>query len=365
MSVLQELSQIINQLSKYDDYYSSKLNALEKAARAIGRSWSGSWIGYQSRVYYADFQPPPSGAIFSKFWGLNSTRTHGNWKEYTREEISDSINEQAGNSSVDVRDADIRKATEIFEKAQESTLSLVHANYDFESNKFLANLAAKIESLKVSTEDDFIENRTPPSDIVSRDIRAMEEGWFIPIHILVLSMAHGTKAPFQSCKDLKKQIVNLANHIQNLEKRTMQENGIGNNIFIGHGHSPDWREFKDFISDRLGLPWDEFNRVPVAGTTNIKRLAQMLDQACMAFLVMTAEDEQPDGTLRARENVIHEAGLFQGRLGFEKAIILFEEGCEEFSNIEGLGQIRFPKGNISAKFEEVRQVLEREEIIES
>ena len=58
---------------------------------------------------------------------------------------------------------------------------------------------------------------------------------------------------------------------------------------------------------------------------------------------MTAEDEQPDGTLRARENVIHEAGLFQGRLGFEKAIILLEEGCEEFSNIEGLGQIRFPE----------------------
>ena len=51
----------------------------------------------------------------------------------------------------------------------------------------------------------------------------------------------------------------------------------------------------------------------------------------MAFLVLTAEDEQTDGTLHARENVIHEAGLFQGRLGFEKAIILLEEGCQEFS----------------------------------
>jgi predicted nucleotide-binding protein len=43
-------------------------------------------------------------------------------------------------------------------------------------------------------------------------------------------------------------------------------------------------------------------------------------------------------------NVVHEAGLFQGRLGFERAIILLEEGCKSFSNIEGLGQIRFPKG---------------------
>jgi predicted nucleotide-binding protein len=66
--------------------------------------------------------------------------------------------------------------------------------------------------------------------------------------------------------------------------------------------------------------------------------------------------------MNARLNVIHEAGLFQGRLGFQKAIILLEEGCEEFSNIHGLGQIRFPDGNISAKFEEIRKVLEREGI---
>jgi predicted nucleotide-binding protein len=79
--------------------------------------------------------------------------------------------------------------------------------------------------------------------------------------------------------------------------------------------------------------------------------------------MMTAEDEQPDGTLRARENVVHEAGLFQGRLGFRKAIILLEDGCEEFSNIRGLGQIRFPKNNVSAKFDEIRQVLEREGLI--
>jgi hypothetical protein len=44
---------------------------------------------------------------------------------------------------------------------------------------------------------------------------------------------------------------------------------------------------------------------------------------------------------------------------------LLEDGCEEFSNIQGLGQIRFPKGNIKAAFEEIRQVLEREGIIHS
>jgi predicted nucleotide-binding protein len=89
----------------------------------------------------------------------------------------------------------------------------------------------------------------------------------------------------------------------------------------------------------------------------------MLDNAGFAFLIMTAEDEQADGRFRARENVVHEAGLFQGRLTFKKAIILLEDGCEEFSNIVGLGQIRFPTGHIKAAFDEIRAVLEREGLI--
>jgi predicted nucleotide-binding protein len=138
---------------------------------------------------------------------------------------------------------------------------------------------------------------------------------------------------------------------------------IGTNVFIGHGRSPLWKDLKDFIQDRLQLPWDEFNRVPVAGVTNIARLSEMLDAAAIALIVMTAEDEQADGQMRARMNVIHEVGLFQGRLGFTKAIVLLEDGCEEFSNIHGLGQILFPKGNIKAACEEIRQVLEREGVL--
>ena len=83
----------------------------------------------------------------------------------------------------------------------------------------------------------------------------------------------------------------------------------------------------------------------------------------IAFLIMTGDDEQTDGSVHARMNVVQEAGMFQGRLGFTRAIILLEDGCQEFSNIHGLGQIRFPRGNIRAAFEEIRQVLGREGLI--
>jgi len=138
----------------------------------------------------------------------------------------------------------------------------------------------------------------------------------------------------------------------------------GEKKFIGHGHSLVWHKLKDFIVERLELPYDEFNAAPSAGIANVARLKKMLDDAAFAFLVLTAEDERADGVMQARMNVVHEAGLFQGRLGFEKAIILLEEGCDEFSNIHGLGQIRFPSASINATFEEVRRVLEREGIIQ-
>jgi predicted nucleotide-binding protein len=137
----------------------------------------------------------------------------------------------------------------------------------------------------------------------------------------------------------------------------------GRRIFIVHGRSPLWRELKDFVADQLGLPWDEFNREATAGYSTIDRLQTILSRAAFALLVMTAEEEHADATLHARPNVIHEVGLFQGHLGLTRAIVMLEDGCSEFSNIIGLSQIRFPRGDIAARFEEVRKVLEREGLL--
>ncbi|MCT9011626.1 nucleotide-binding protein [Streptomyces rhizosphaerihabitans] len=135
-------------------------------------------------------------------------------------------------------------------------------------------------------------------------------------------------------------------------------------VFIGHGGSSlVWMQLKDYIEGQLKLDHEEFNRVSQAGKFSGSRIAEMLDNSEFAFLVMTAEDEA-EGKLRARQNVIHEAGLFQGRIGFDRAIVLLEDGCEDFSNIHGLTHIPFPKGNITAAFHEVRAVLAREGLVD-
>jgi hypothetical protein len=134
-------------------------------------------------------------------------------------------------------------------------------------------------------------------------------------------------------------------------------------VFIGHGKSPAWKRLKTFLVKELKLDHEEFNRVSAAGKTTQQRLTSMLNECGFAFLVLTAEDSHTDETQHARENVIHELGLFQGHLGWGRAIILLEKGCEEFSNIHGHTQIRFLKGKIEKKFRDVRRVLKREGVI--
>jgi hypothetical protein len=165
--------------------------------------------------------------------------------------------------------------------------------------------------------------------------------------------------------ELRERLGHLERIVEGLEKlpSAVQSPQYGNRIFIGHGRSPLWRELKDFIAERLGLQWDEFNREAVAGYTTSDRLQAMLSQASFAFLIMTAEEEDSQARLHARPNVIHEVGLFQGCLGLNRAIVLLEDGCAEFSNIIGLSQIRFPKSDIAARFEDIRRVLEREKIL--
>jgi predicted nucleotide-binding protein len=136
-------------------------------------------------------------------------------------------------------------------------------------------------------------------------------------------------------------------------------------IFIGHGRSPKWLALASFLKDELHLQYEEFNRIPSAGVGTKERLREMLDRCGFALLVLTGEDVHDDRTLHARENVIHEVGLFQGRLGWRRAIVLLEEGCEEFSNIVGVGHIPFNRGAIDTCYPEIRRVLEREGLLDA
>jgi predicted nucleotide-binding protein len=131
-------------------------------------------------------------------------------------------------------------------------------------------------------------------------------------------------------------------------------------IFIGHGRDQQWRDLKDHLHEQQGYDVEAYETGPRAGQQITAILEKMLAGSFIAFLVFTGEDFAADGEAHARENVIHELGLFQGRLGFERAIVLLEKGTHEFTNIEGTAQIRFSQSNIKEVFGDVVATIKRE-----
>lgn len=142
------------------------------------------------------------------------------------------------------------------------------------------------------------------------------------------------------------------------EQQEQDQNNL--KVFIGHGRNNIWRDLKDHLQDKHGIQIEAYETGARAGHAIRDIIEDMARSATFAILVMTAEDEQADGSMRARQNVIHEAGLFQGKLGFSRAVLLLEEGVEDFSNMHGVQHISFSKGNIKETYGEVLATIWRE-----
>jgi len=131
-------------------------------------------------------------------------------------------------------------------------------------------------------------------------------------------------------------------------------------IFIGHGRSGLWRDLKEHLTDKQGYRVIAYEVGARAGHTIRDILEDMLAQSSFALLVLTSEDETTAGKMRARQNVVHELGLFQGRLGFPRAIALVENGTELMSNLDGIQQLQFSPGNIAEVYGDVLATIRRE-----
>jgi predicted nucleotide-binding protein len=345
--------------------FSESLDALFRAVESAGKSFCGSWLGYHSRVYYSELKPVPPDASFDPTWGLMTEPpnvTNGEWEEYEFDSVFNQLKCSIPRSAYESLVLASNDTSAKVDELREDLISILVLATTSEGDRYLTPLVGEIRHAAKVAANKFVDHVRPTGRLDTYDKVAALERLKTPPHIALYAEVMSMKSAFTAAKNLAALANRAERHFQN-KRQLKVSNNLGTKVFIGHGRAREWQDLKDFIQDRLKNSCDEFNRVPVAGKTNIARLTEMLDGASIAFLVMTAEDAQVDGSKNARLNVIHEAGLFQGRLGFNKAIILLEDGCEGFSNIDGLGQIRFPKGNIKACFEEVRRVMEREELV--
>jgi predicted nucleotide-binding protein len=367
--LLNVLKNIVSQLEPYSmvpEEYELMFSKISDAATVVANSSSGSWLGYQANVYYANFQTPPYGTFFNVEWGFS--RSQDDWREYSYQDVQQHIENLSRTTLKSIGDKierDMSLNLNPFERSKERVISILSLLKTPLSDSYIEEQFDAIKRIQLKTPQQISLSYMPKGQIISRDDRAMQSGGLSPPpHIQILVKIDSFRQLYFCCSSLKKHINNIIEHIELAQEQGLNMNStIGNKVFIGHGHSEVWKELRDFIRDRLHLEWEEYSRIMTAGQSRKERLSNMLNSSCFAFLIMTAEDENPNGELQARMNVIHEVGLFQGRLGFEKAIILLEKDCQEFSNISGLDYIPFDKDNIVAIYEKIREVLEREGIL--
>lgn len=371
--ILRELAEIerrcIEKASAFETGpVADQLRAMVDASRQLAASHSGSWLGYQALVYYGEFEPPPASAHFSVDQGLCDEffepKTTGDWRIRSKDEVTNELVRRSGNPDLKTFNALTADASAVFEDCKRELLATLDAVLAANSDKSIEQIRDETEKLKPCITVDTLIHREAPNQAVSSDYEALFAGQQAPPHVMFEAKGHSVHSHAVRLRSLARIAGQARRYFEKRAKmdKTKKPNENGR-VFIGHGRSDVWHQLRDLLRDRLNLDFDEFNRDSPAGMATKERLEQMLDRARFAFIVMTAEDEHADGKVHARENVIHEAGLFQGRLGFQCAIVLKEDGCEEFSNIQGLAQIRFTKGNIKGASEEIRQVLEREGVI--
>ena len=133
-------------------------------------------------------------------------------------------------------------------------------------------------------------------------------------------------------------------------------------VFIGHGRNPLWLAVRSYLEKDCGLQVICFESESRTSKSVVSVLEQILLQVGFAVIILTAEDATADGQLRARQNVIHETGLAQGRLGFNKVVILKQDGVEELTNLGGLQYLSF-KDRIEQSFYDLGKVLKREGLL--
>ncbi|MDR6158620.1 putative nucleotide-binding protein [Chryseobacterium sp. SLBN-27] len=166
---------------------------------------------------------------------------------------------------------------------------------------------------------------------------------------------------------LKNKIELIPNEVENNDINqisiTAKKEIKNKKIFIGHGRSKLYARLQLFLKEDLNIDSFTFESESRTGESIIQILEEFLENSNFAILILTAEDETLEGKLRARQNVIHECGLFQGKLGFNNVVLLKQHETEELTNLAGLQYISFSGDNIEQTFYEIQRKLKKSGII--
>ena len=215
------------------------LGVLEDAANEVGKSWSGSWLGYHAHVYYKDLEPRPPGAHFSQQSGLREeflSDTTGEWEEFDAGFVEATIHERAGNPHMEASQRLRDEAVREFEGRKLSVLSVIESMGA--SDNFLTRLAGGLDKLRILTGSDLISAWRPSGQFVSDDMLALGQGLWTPPHVSVVARVIAVRQALNAVEKLAKIARQAGSHLARRQRQLRRSETVGTNVFIGHGRSP-------------------------------------------------------------------------------------------------------------------------------
>ena len=117
---------------------------------------------------------------------------------------------------------------------------------------------------------------------------------------------------------------------------------LGDEVFIVHGHDEAAKLAVARFVEKLDIEPIILDEQPNEGQTIIDKFENHAGEAAFAIVLLTpddvgaSKDKANELQPRARQNVILELGYFLGKLGRERACVLYKEGVELPSDIHGI-----------------------------
>ena len=128
--------------------------------------------------------------------------------------------------------------------------------------------------------------------------------------------------------------------VEILKQASSKEEKDYKSVFIVHGHNEELKQSVARLIEKQGLEAVILHEQPNQGATIIEKFEKNSNVGA-AICLFTSDDigrgkKEEKEMGRARQNVVFEAGFFMGKLGRKHVIIIYEQGVELPSDMQGI-----------------------------
>jgi sugar/nucleoside kinase (ribokinase family)/predicted nucleotide-binding protein len=209
-----------------------------------------------------------------------------------------------------------------------------------------------------------IEDATGAGDIFAASVLAsltarrlqVQLGAFVGLCLARQKMSSSVPGAYQVLQDLSKGFLQQTETLSDSDRRPAR-------VFLVHEGKRDWQAVRRFIVNECKLQVFELSLANVDENSLAEIMEEQLPRCSFAVCVLSTEASPGGVAENADQDLVHQAGILQGRYGFKRVAILAEESCKTFSNIAGLIHLDFPSGQVETTFFELERMFQRESLI--